>query len=70
MGECYERHRQQEFVKFLATIDERYPAEPAQEIHLVMDDNATHKTDRVRRWLVRRPRCHVHYTPTSASWLS
>lgn len=70
IGRCHQRHRQQEFVKFLDQIDQTIPEQPGVEIHLVMDNYATHKTDRVQRWLAKRPRYHVHFTPTSASWLN
>ena len=68
LGSCYRRHRHQEFLRFLNEIDQIVP--PDLEIHLVMDNYATHKTERIQRWLVRRPRYHVHFTPTSASWLN
>ena len=70
IGRCHPRHRHQEFIQFLDLIDETIPEEPGVEIHLVMDNYATHKTPRVRRWLAKRPRYHVHFTPTSASWLN
>lgn len=70
IGHCHQRHRQQEFLKFLEQIDQAIPEEPGIEIHLVMDNYATHKAPRVRRWLIKRPRYHVHFTPTSASWLN
>jgi transposase len=70
IGRCHRRHRHQEFLKFLEQIDETIPLAPGVEIHLVMDNYATHKTPRVRRWLARRPRYHLHFTPTSASWLN
>jgi transposase len=65
---CYRRHRQQEFLRFLNEIDENLPA--GLEVHLVMDNYGTHKVSRVRKWLARRPRYHVHFTPTSGSWLN
>ncbi len=64
---CKRRHRHQEFLQFLRHIDSRVP--PDLEIHLVVDNYATHKHAKVRRWLAARPRYHVHYTPTYASWL-
>jgi transposase len=70
IGHCHRRHRHQEFLKFLEQIDETIPFTPGAEIHLVMDNDATPKTPRVRRWLARRPRYHLHFTPTSASWLN
>jgi len=70
IGRCHRRHRHQEFLKFLEQIDETIPLTPEMEIHLVMDNYATHKTPRIRRWLARRPRYRLHFTPTSASWLN
>ena len=68
IGECHRRHRSQEFLRFLDTIDARVPADV--DVHLILDNYGTHKTARVRRWFVRHPRFHVHFTPTSASWLN
>jgi transposase len=68
IGECHRRHRAQEFRKFLETIDRQVPA--ALAVHLVLDNSSTHKTPSIRRWLARRPRYHLHFTPTSASWLN
>ena len=68
IGSCYRRHRHQEFLRFLREIDEIVPAD--LDAHLVMDNYSTHKVEQIRRWLARRPRYHVHYTPTSASWLN
>jgi transposase len=68
IGECHRRHRSQEFLQFLETIAARVPA--ALDVHLILDNYGTHKTPRVRRWLARHPRFHVHFTPTSASWLN
>jgi len=62
------RHRSAEFLQFLNAIDAAVPAE--QEIHLIMDNYGTHKTEKVRTWFAARPRYHVHFTPTSASWLN
>jgi transposase len=70
IGRCHRRHRHQEFVKFLADIDAAVPPEDGVAIHLVMDNYATHKTPAVRRWLARRPRFVVHFTPTGGSWLN
>ena len=70
IGRCHRRHRHQEFVRFLADIDAAVPAEDGVAIHLVMDNYATHKTSVVRRWLAKRPRFVVHFTPTGASWLN
>jgi transposase len=68
LGECHRRHRSQEFLQFLRTIDACVP--PALDIHLILDNYGTHKTPRVRRWLATHPRFHVHFTPTGASWLN
>ena len=68
VGKCYKRHRAREFLDFLKELDRRLPEGP--EIHLVMDNYATHKTPKVKAWLARRPHWHVHFTPTSASWLN
>ena len=68
LGRCHRRHRSVEFRKFLDTIDTAVPAE--LDVHLIMDNYATHKTALIRGWLTKRPRFHVHFTPTSASWLN
>ncbi len=68
IGKCYKRHRASEFKKFLMEIERRVPDD--LEIHLIMDNYATHKTPAIRAWLARRPLWHVHFTPTSASWLN
>src|SRR5580765_2730087 len=68
ISQCYRRHRQQEFLRFLNDIDANLPR--GLEVHLVMDNYGTHKVSRVRTWLARHPRYHVHFTPTSASWLN
>ncbi len=64
---CKPRHRRQEFLAFLKQVSRAYPD---QELHLVMDNYATHKTPEVRAWLAEDPRFRVHFTPTSASWLN
>ncbi len=68
MTQCKSRHRHQEFLQFLRHIEANVPAD--LDIHLVVDNYATHKHAKVKRWLARRPRFHVHYTPTYASWLN
>ena len=68
IGELHRRHRAEEFLSFLRTIDQAIPAD--REVHVVMDNLATHKTDAVRSWFARRPRFYAHYTPTHASWLN
>jgi len=65
---CYRRHRHQEFLRFLNEIDENLPAK--LDVHLVMDNYGTHKVAKVRSWLGRLPCYHVHFTPTSGSWLN
>src|SRR5713101_1364020 len=68
IGKCYPRHRATEFRKFLDEIEANVPSD--LDVHLVMDNYATHKTPLIRTWLARRPRWHVHLTPTSSSWLN
>ena len=68
IGACKERHRSREFIQFLAKIDADTPQD--LDLHLVLDNYATHKTPAVRRWLSRHPRFHLHFTPTGASWLN
>jgi transposase/DNA-binding Xre family transcriptional regulator len=68
IGEFHRRHRSAEFRKFLDTIDQAVPSR--LDVHLVMDNYGTHKTAVIRNWLAKRPRFHVHFTPTSASWIN
>ena len=68
IGKCYGRHRATEFRKFLDQIEANVPM--GLEVHLIWDNYATHKTPPIRNWLIKRPRWHVHLTPTSASWLN
>ena len=68
VGQCQQRHRAQEFLKFLRTIEHNVPAE--LDIHLILDNYATHKTPAVKRWLVKHPRFQLHFTPTYSSWLN
>jgi transposase len=68
IGRCYQRHRAVEFRKFLAAVAQAVPAD--LDIHLVLDNYATHKAPPVKAWLARHPRYHLHFTPTSASWLN
>ena len=68
IGRCQGQHRQQEFVRFLEQIERTIPAH--LNIHLVLDNYATHKTPKVAAWLKKRPRYHLHFTPTSSSWLN
>ena len=65
---CQERHRHQEWLRFLRLVDEATPAH--KQLHLIADNYATHKHPAVQRWLKRHPRFHFHFTPTSASWLN
>lgn len=67
-GRCFPRHRHQEFLRFLRQLDAEHA--PELELHLVMDNYGTHKTEEVQRWLKRHPRFKVHFIPTSASWLN
>src|SRR5437016_765842 len=67
-GLCQERHRHQEWLRFLRLIDQTIPAD--RQLHLICDNYATHKHPKVQRWLQRHPRFHLHFTPTSASWLN
>jgi transposase len=68
IGDCMSRHRAREFLKFLRNIDKAVPAR--RDIHLILDNYATHKTPEVRAWLDKHPRFKLHFTPTSASWLN
>ena len=65
---CMSQHRHQEWLRFLRIIDQQTPAD--REVHLIADNYATHKHPKVKRWLDRHQRFHVHFTPTSASWLN
>ena len=68
IGRCYPKHRSAEFRKFLDQIEANVPAD--LDVHLVMDNYATHKTKMIRGWLLKRPRWHIHFTPTGASWIN
>lgn len=68
IGQCYERHRHQEFLKFLRRLDQEFPG--ATPLHLVMDNYGTHKHPNVQAWLKRHPRFRPHFVPTSSSWLN
>ncbi len=65
---CDDRHRHQEWLRFLKLIDDTTPSDKA--LHLILDNYATHKHSKVQRWLARHPRFHLHFTPTSSSWLN
>ena len=68
LAQCHKRHRSVEFRKFLDAIDEAVP--PELDVHLILDNYQTHKTPLIRNWLAKRPRYHLHFSPTSASWLN
>lgn len=68
IGTCMNRHRHQEWIKFLKFIDQQTP--PDLDLHLIVDNYCTHKHAKVRSWLKRNPRFHVHFIPTSSSWLN
>ena len=68
IGQCMKRHRHQEWLKFLRTIDRNTPQ--GLDLHLIADNYATHKHPKVKAWLKRHPRFHMHFTPTSGSWLN
>ena len=68
IGNCYERHRHQEFLKFLRRLDREFPKNKA--LHLILDNYGTHKHPNVKTWLNKHPRFHLHFTPTSCSWLN
>ncbi len=68
IGQCMARHRHEEFLKFLRTIDREVP--DGLQIHLILDNYATHKHANVKKWLDKHPRFHLHFTPTSSSWLN
>ena len=68
IGHCMQRHRHQEFIRFLNTINRRVA--PDLDVHLIADNYATHKHPKVKAWLARHRRFHMHFTPTSASWLN
>jgi len=68
IGDCMPRHRHQEFIRFLKRIDAETPQE--LDLHLIVDNYGTHKHPRVAAWIQRHPRFHLHFTPTSCSWLN
>jgi len=68
IGDCMPRHRHQEFIRFLKKIDT--DTSPGLDLHLIVDNDGTHKHPRVKSWLQRHPRFHLHFTPTSSSWLN
>lgn len=68
IGECHRRHRAVEFRRFLDTVEAATPA--GLDVHLILDNYGTHKAPLIRRWLVRHPRYHLHFTPTGSSWIN
>ena len=68
IGQCMKRHRHHEFLRFLRTIHRQTPQK--LDLHLILDNYATHKHSNVKTWLAKHPRFHLHFTPTSASWLN
>jgi transposase len=68
IAQPYRRHRHQEFLRFLKLIDSAVPKD--LDLHLVLDNYATHKTPEIHKWLLRHPRFHLHFTPTSSSWMN
>ena len=68
IGDCMSRHRHQEFIRFLVRIDAEVPT--GLDLHLILDNYGTHKHEQVEAWLERHPRFHLHFTPTSSSWLN
>lgn len=68
IGVCHRRHRSQEFRKFLDTIEANVPAE--LDVHIIVDNYGTHKTAAIRAWFAKRPRFHIHFTPTYGSWIN
>jgi transposase len=68
LGTCMKKHRHQEWLRFLRALERAIPAD--KQVHLIVDNYATHKHKEVKRWIAKRKRFHVHFTPTSASWLN
>jgi transposase len=68
IGTCMPRHRHQEWLRFLKLIDSKTPKD--KDLHLIVDNYATHKQPAVKQWLAKHPRFHIHFTPTSSSWLN
>lgn len=68
LGTCMQRHRHQEWLRFLRLVDRQTP--PELDVHLIIDNYSTHKHKKVKNWMARHKRFHVHFTPTSASWLN
>jgi transposase len=70
IGKCHSRHREEEFLKFMNLVDAQLSGAVETQIHIVMDNLATHKTPRVRNWFARRPYYVLHFTPTGSSWIN
>ena len=70
IGKCHRRHRHQEFIKFLDHLDGTLARGDGATVHIVLDNYATHKTPAVKRWFLRHPEYHLHFIPTSSSWLN
>jgi len=70
IGRCHSRHRHQEFLRFLAQVDASLPQDEDLAIHLIMDNYATHKVAKVKRWFLNHPRYQLHFTPTGSSWIN
>jgi transposase len=68
VGRCFRRHRSREFRRFLDLVEDHVPRD--LDVHLILDNYGTHKTSLIQRWLAKRPRFHLHFTPTSSSWLN
>ena len=68
IGKCFQRHRTAEFLSFLKQVEQQIPEELA--VHIILDNYGTHKTPAVKRWLAKRPRFQLHFTPTHGSWLN
>jgi len=68
IGKCFDRHRNDEFVRFLRTVDSQVPKK--LQVHVIVDNYGTHTHDNVKAWLAKHPRFHLHFTPTSSSWLN
>ena len=68
IGQCHKRHRSQEFLSFIKEVNKRAPADKA--LHLIVDNYSTHKHEDVKKWLKKNQRVHLHFIPTSSSWLN
>jgi transposase len=68
IGRCYKRHRHQEFISFLNLINRSVPTN--KDVHIITDNYSTHKHEKVKKWFKRHKRFHIHFTPTSASWMN